>query len=88
MNNNFKDNDVVDYKDKVIIVVFSCVAFNIFLLVTITIIYRRRKTHFSSNVCSMEMINLNLENKGKKITKILITIITFKLRFVMKINIC
>ena len=37
MKNILKDNDVGDYKDKVIIVVFSCVAFNIFLLVTIAI---------------------------------------------------
>jgi len=43
--------------------VFSCVAFNILLLITIAIIYRRRKKHCSSNVCSMEMINLNLENE-------------------------
>jgi hypothetical protein len=62
--NNCKDNDVVDYKEKVIIVVFSCVAFNILLLITIAIIYRRRKNHFSSNVYSMEIINLNLENEG------------------------
>jgi hypothetical protein len=43
--------------------VFSCVAFNILLLITIVIIYRRRKTHYSSNVCSMEMINLNIEHE-------------------------
>ena len=61
MKNNVKDNDVVEYK--VIIGVSSCVAFNILLLITIVIICRRRKTHYSSNVCSMEMINLNLENE-------------------------
>jgi hypothetical protein len=45
MKNNFKDNDVVEYK--IIIGVFSCVAFNILLLITIAIIYRRRnKTLF------------------------------------------
>jgi cbb3-type cytochrome oxidase subunit 3 len=64
MKNNCKDSDVVDYKEKAIIVVFSCLAFNILLLITIAIIYRRRKKHFSSNVYSMEMINLNLENEG------------------------
>jgi len=46
MKNNCKDNDVVDYKEKVIIVVFSCVAFNILLLITIAIIYRRRMFFF------------------------------------------
>jgi cbb3-type cytochrome oxidase subunit 3 len=61
MKNNFKDNDVVEYK--IIIGVFSCVAFNILLLITIAIIYRRRKKHYSSNVCSMEMINLNIEHE-------------------------
>jgi hypothetical protein len=37
MKNNCKDNDVVDYKEKAIIVVFSCIAFNILLLITIAI---------------------------------------------------
>ena len=32
MKNNFKDNDVVEYK--VMIAVFSCVAFNMLLLIT------------------------------------------------------
>jgi hypothetical protein len=51
-------------KENAVKVVFSCVAFNILLLITIAIIYRRRKNHFFSNVYSMEMINLNLENEG------------------------
>jgi len=38
MKNNFKDNDVVEYKEKIIIGVFSCVAFNILLLITIMIV--------------------------------------------------
>ena len=46
MKNNCKDNDVVDYKEKAINVVFSCLAFNILLLITIAIIYRRRKCFF------------------------------------------
>jgi hypothetical protein len=46
MKNNCKDNDVVDYKEKAIIVVFSCLAFNILLLITIAIIYRRTKNIF------------------------------------------
>ena len=46
MKNNCKDSDVVDYKEKAINVVFSCLAFNILLLITIAIIYRRTKNIF------------------------------------------
>ena len=48
MKNNFKDNDVVEYK--IIIGVFSCVAFNILLLITIAIIYRRRMFFLAMSV--------------------------------------
>ena len=63
MHTSSKDNDVVDYKEKVIIVVFSCVAFNILLLITIAIIYRRRMFFLAMSVL-LKMINLNLENEG------------------------
>jgi hypothetical protein len=34
------------------------------MMANVELIYRRRKKHFFSNVYSMEMINLNLENEG------------------------
>lgn len=61
-HNNFQDIDVFGGKNTVLIVLLVCFLLLIFVLISIGIIYRRRKQIFSSNVGSLELSSFHLEN--------------------------